>query len=393
MIDKTMNQLFVLNGSTGNRGCEAILISTFEILSQAFPHAQFINSSTKDPRAFKVRHLQHPNLAHDCHPDVGKPAWFGWQIAKRFKGSKFYFEHLLPWADVVFSLGGDNYSMDYGSARTYFEGNERILEAGKKLIIWGASVGPFTEDPALERIAANQLKRVHKIVVRESRSQAYLKKLGISSNVVLMPDPAFSLKTEPFRLPSQVEDALSQGAIGVNLSPLLARYRDQPHQWVADSAAWIKSLLQTISHPIILLPHVMQQGNDDAAFMEGILKTIQVDSKRLMLLQASNLSSTQLKYVISRTKCFIGARTHATIAAMSSNVPTISIGYSVKALGINEDVFGSDEWVLDHKNLTGAALADKTLSVLKREQAIRNQLATLNQSYRMDPAAVMELLN
>lgn len=388
-----MNQLFVLNGSTGNRGCEAILISTHDILSQAFPSANFVNSSTKDTRAAKVRYLQKSNLAHDCHPEVGTPTWLGWQISKRFRGRQFYFEHLLPWADAVFSLGGDNYSMDYGSARTYFEGNERILQAGKKLIIWGASIGPFTEDPDLERMARDQLKRVHKIVVRESRSRAYLAKLGISNNVELMPDPAFSLKTEPYRLPNQVEDALSQGAIGVNLSPLLARYRDHPHQWAADSAQWVKSLLDTISHPIILIPHVMQHGNDDGAFMETILKTAKVDNSRLMLLQASDLSSTQLKYVISRTKCFIGARTHATIAAMSTNVPTISIGYSVKAVGINEDVFGSDEWVLDHKNLTGAALAEKTLSALQREQAIRNHLTDLNQSYRMDPAIVKGLLN
>ena len=38
----------------------------------------------------------------------------------------------------------------------------------------------------------------------------------------------------------------------------------------------------------------------------------------------------------------IGARTHATIAAYSSAVPTLVIGYSTKAKGIARDLFGSE---------------------------------------------------
>ncbi|MBO5622010.1 MAG: polysaccharide pyruvyl transferase family protein, partial [Butyrivibrio sp.] len=37
---------------------------------------------------------------------------------------------------------------------------------------------------------------------------------------------------------------------------------------------------------------------------------------------------------------FVGARTHSTIAAYSSNVPTLVIGYSVKSRGIATDLFG-----------------------------------------------------
>lgn len=40
---------------------------------------------------------------------------------------------------------------------------------------------------------------------------------------------------------------------------------------------------------------------------------------------------------------FIGARTHATIAAYSSCVPTLVIGYSIKAKGIAKDIFGTYE--------------------------------------------------
>ena len=40
---------------------------------------------------------------------------------------------------------------------------------------------------------------------------------------------------------------------------------------------------------------------------------------------------------------FIGARTHATIAAYSTCVPTLILGYSVKSKGIARDIFGTEE--------------------------------------------------
>ena len=39
----------------------------------------------------------------------------------------------------------------------------------------------------------------------------------------------------------------------------------------------------------------------------------------------------------------MGARTHSTIAAYSSGVPTLVIGYSVKSRGIATDLFGTTE--------------------------------------------------
>lgn len=61
---------------------------------------------------------------------------------------------------------------------------------------------------------------------------------------------------------------------------------------------------------------------------------------------SSDLNAAQLKHSISRCRFFIGARTHATIAAISQGVPTISIAYSVKAIGINRDLFGDLDVVL-----------------------------------------------
>ncbi|MFR4670990.1 MAG: hypothetical protein ACLT69_14285 [Intestinibacter bartlettii] len=49
-----------------------------------------------------------------------------------------------------------------------------------------------------------------------------------------------------------------------------------------------------------------------------------------------------IKGYISRCRLY-RARTHATIAAYSTCVPTLVIGYSVKAKGIAKDIFGTYE--------------------------------------------------
>ena len=51
----------------------------------------------------------------------------------------------------------------------------------------------------------------------------------------------------------------------------------------------------------------------------------------------------QLKHLISQCRLFIGARTHATIAAYSTGIPTLVVGYSVKSRGIAMDLFGTNE--------------------------------------------------
>ena len=53
----------------------------------------------------------------------------------------------------------------------------------------------------------------------------------------------------------------------------------------------------------------------------------------------------------------IAARTHASIAAYSSCIPTLVIGYSVKSRGIAEDLFGNyKDYVLPTEELTSDSL-------------------------------------
>lgn len=67
--------------------------------------------------------------------------------------------------------------------------------------------------------------------------------------------------------------------------------------------------------------------------------------------------------------------THSTIAALSSGVPTLSFAYSIKAQGINRDIFGHTNYCMEPTDLDAEGVADQVTSMLDKSAAIRNDLA------------------
>lgn len=86
----------------------------------------------------------------------------------------------------------------------------------------------------------------------------------------------------------------------------------------------------------------------------------------------------ELKGIISQCSFFVGARTHATIAAYSTGVPTLVVGYSVKARGIARDLFGTEDgYVLPVQNLKEEnELLTAFKCIMDHESDIRRMLCT-----------------
>ncbi len=82
----------------------------------------------------------------------------------------------------------------------------------------------------------------------------------------------------------------------------------------------------------------------------------------------------ETKWIISRMAFFAGARTHTTVAALSSGAPTLSFGYSIKAQGINRYIFGHTNYCLEPKDLAVEAVVDRMSSMLDETAAIKRDL-------------------
>ena len=136
-------------------------------------------------------------------------------------------------------------------------------------------------------------------------------------------------------------EGFAQGnTLGLNVSPMIQDSEGKAGITMANYEALIRHVIETTDMQVALIPHVVWERNDDRKPLRELYEAFR-ESGRMVWIEDG--SCEELKGYIARCRMFIGARTHATIAAYSSLVPTLVVGYSVKAKGIAKDLFGSYE--------------------------------------------------
>jgi polysaccharide pyruvyl transferase WcaK-like protein len=384
------NSLFILagNGSNYNRGCEAILRGTVRILRSHFEDPRFlVVSSYESNEEYKQQCLSETDasITHKKMYRIYKRFDFLWFLTKFLRVTypkamkHITYRDLKPYLDeakVVLALGGDNYSLGYNNLlpQKCTDLDDLVVAKGKPLVIWGASVGPFDKIPAYERYMINHLRKVH-IFARETSTIKYLAGKGLTNNVYRVADPAFLL--EPSELKQKgVDFKIEEGAIGLNLSPIMARYlvHNNLEWWIGLSADIISKIMQKTGRPIYLIPHVFGSiGNNDYLFLKQVLSTIPNHKDQVILIPPV-FNASETKWIISQMSIFAGARTHSTIASLSSCVPTLSFAYSIKAKGLNEDIFGHTNYCLSPDELTPDNISGKVVEVLRDSKDIKKLL-------------------
>lgn len=329
-----MYRLFVHAGS-GNHGCEAIVRTTVDILDK--PITLF---SRKPELDIKYGIDKICDLKYDEQRLVSRKsvAWFLAAFQTKFfrkidLAIKNQYKALLDNVsanDIYISIGGDNYC--YPGTDLLATINRNIKKKGAKLVLWGCSVEPeLIEQPEI----AKDLSSFDLITAREAISYAALK--SVNSNVIKVSDPAFSLKTEMLPLP---EKWIEGNMVGINASPLILKSGKNSNVIYKAYRMLIEEIINNTTYGIALIPHVICDGNDDLTLLSQLYEEYK-ESNRVVLIGDHNCM--QLKGYIARCRFFVGARTHATIAAYSSCIPTLVLGYSVKSRGIAVDLFGTDK--------------------------------------------------
>jgi colanic acid/amylovoran biosynthesis protein len=381
-----------------NRGCQALRLTTQMILDRYLPD---------HPRLYANIFCNDDPQFHTIEPD-GKSRGQIWETRRRgavgFYGWGAMVVTARLWrqfppmrvnrrskdAAAVLALGGDNLSYDYGFLASLLFFSPLAAAVGRRIpaVVWGASIGPFSSRPYWEKRFADVLRRVDLITVREPITQDYLHGLGIRDNIRRVTDSAFLLPAEPTRLPDEIEQALEAGAIGINLAPLMIRYnRMSSRNWFTQARDMVLAVHNNARLPIVLIPHVMMPphvfpDNDDFEFLHALRESLPAEARNeILLYDARNDSCKQIKWVISRLRVFAGARTHATIAALSSGVPTFCVGYSIKAQGLNREIFGHEQWVAHVSQLTAGRLAERIQDLLSAETAVRSHLRSFMPTY------------
>ena len=349
-----------------NHGCEAIVRGTVNIVDNADKNAQFVLSSFApetdsgitevEKRTFAVRQLSFmEKLVSAFNIKV--------RHSEEYALRKMYSDITAQAqdCDICVSIGGDTYC--YGDNHGIQVLTRELKKSGKKVVLWGASIGE--EDLSEEKLQS--LKDFDAIFTRESLTYELLKNKNANENIFLNPDPAFCMERDDVKL---IEGFTKENTLGLNVSPLVEGYNPEITKVTSD---FIRYVLENTTLNFLLVPHVVEKGNNDYEYMTQFYEQFK-DSGRVEILPP-DLNAKQYKGYIANTRFFIGARTHATIAAYSSGVPTAVLGYSVKSRGLAKDLFGEELYVLNSRKLTDAQpVIDTFNSLVENENEIKGVL-------------------
>ena len=372
-----MSSIFLYNhGGSENHGCEALVRTASALIKNKAKLLLFSDEPQQDfwyelqkqvqiiPAKLAYSKLSFGFLkAYYC---LKKGDYFPLDVLPYRKSLKSINED-----DIEISVGGDIYC--YDDYMKYILLHDLICKRGCKTVLLGCSLGKelFSNPDFIVDI-----KKYDYISARESLTFQLLKEAGLT-NIGCCPDSAFTLPAEFLMLPKEFQE---NNTIGVNVSPLVIGKEKKPGIVYENFANMIYWILEHTDCSVALIPHVVWEDNDDRTALKQIHEKFK-DTNRVLMIDDCNCM--QLKGHISRCRFFIGARTHATIAAYSTCVPTLALGYSIKARGIATDIFGTEEnYVISVQNmLKEDILTNAFIWLWEHEQEIRSKLKHVMPKY------------
>ena len=374
-----MKKVF-LCGNTGsvNRGCEAIVRSTVKVLGArsgdvflaTFSPEQDM-SVARDIGINLIPYAKYPTSVHRylyaLIRKIFKKSVAGQSVIQNPLFSRIGKE------DICLNIGGDTYC--YGRPIPSIALNNFTRKNGITNILWCCSV----EKGKIKGEILKDLNNYKYIFAREQLTYKSLIDSGIDKKrVIRVCDPAFFLDCANVELPYGFNKG---NTVGINVSEMTVN-ENNPYAY-NNIITLIRYILEDTDMSVCLIPHVYSIKNNTNDY--PILKKIynEINSERVSIVD-KEYNCEQLKYIISNCRFFVGARTHATIAAYSTEVPTLVIGYSVKSKGIATDLFGTcDGYVIPYTELTEKnELVKAFKGIVEKESEIRTRLHSFLPEYK-----------
>lgn len=373
-----MKYYFPTHCDSGNRGCEAIIKATALLLDSDKDNLVALSN---DVTADKQLHIDTYATLVSPHARTTvenivlkiKNRLLHNPYLKRCLIYKYRYGNFLNQVkkdDIVLSTGGDMFCYDDNEA-VYT--SSVAQKRGIRTILWGCSVGEKNLTPNKLEV----LNGFDMVYVRESLSKAAMLAAGLK-NVVLYPDPAFILKTEPCTLP----DWLIEGnTLGINISNYVLGGFSLETEFAKELLAMIDYVLENTDMNIMLVPHVLWKDQDDTV-VSKLISDHYAYTNRVHTLNTYGLGYCQIRYAISQCRFFIGARTHSVISAYSTHVPTMALGYSIKAKGIAKDLGLPVETIIDSKGtIKKDMLVHSFQYLLNNEKILKTHLDNVMPEY------------
>lgn len=392
--------LFGASPSTGNQGVNALCWSTLAGLAQRGCNDLHVFDYGR--KSVAALHGTHKYTLHGM--TVGKRFWHpghlgASRLAAAAGSRKFGLLNVVDESDLVLDVsGGDSFTDLYGTSRfrQIIAPKEIALRLNRPLVLLPQTFGPFA-GAASRRTARRLIDGAALAYARDTESYARLKTLLADrfdpARHRLGVDLAFGLPAqEPGTIEPGIAHALAEKnapqLVGLNISGLVANQPGKAARkfgLTCDYPALIRELLirflDETDVRLLIVPHVhAPEGHFESdldasiSLLAGLPSRYQSAVAERVSVAAKPMDACELKWLIRQCDWFCGTRMHATIAAISSGVPTAALAYSLKTRGVFRSC-GVEQSVVDLRQPGTTDVVQQVMNLWHQREEDRSMLS------------------
>jgi len=304
-------------------------------------------------------------------------------------------EHLkyINESDFVASIaGGDSFSDIYGFERFIYVSLPQILVLlmNKKLILLPQTLGPF-KGRVVKWLASSILNRAYTVYSRDNDGLEEVKeilkekynsrKYKFCFDIGFIIDPIKPGNIDIFESIKKRDN--NANLIGLNISGLLYRGGYDGKNMFGlkiDYKELIYDIIELLiiekKIDVLLIPHTfgtIENSESDLLACREVYHNLKDKYQKKIFRVKNSYNQNEIKYIIGLCNFFIGSRMHACIAALSQNIPAISIAYSKKFKGVMQTI-GIESLVADPREMTKEAILKLILKGIDNNELIKAHL-------------------
>ncbi|MDQ1255114.1 MAG: hypothetical protein QG646_4393 [Euryarchaeota archaeon] len=191
------------------------------------------------------------------------------------------------------------------------------------------------------------------VSAREEKScDALIYDAKVKKEILLSPDIANMMT-------SSNDKIFDESKIGISTSHQIIRQWKGKTGYVECIINLCRHISQTYGISIILIPNEVQQSSDmnDITVSREIQDELKKEGIHVDIIDSAHMSSIELKNIIASCEVIVASRYHSCVAALSSGVPTLVVGWHYKY----EELlhwYGQDGWGIP----TGECTSEKLIS-------------------------------
>lgn len=221
----------------------------------------------------------------------------------------------------------------------------------KKTVKNTCSFGPMKKK-LNQKSAAFACKYLFDVVsARETKSRdALIYDAKVKKEIILSPDIANMMTFSKDKISGEKK-------VGISTSHQIIRQWKGETGYIECIVNLCRHISQTSGMPIVLIPNEIQplSDMDDIVVSRKIQDILKKEDIPVEIIDSAHMSSKQLKNIIASCEVLIASRYHSCVAALSSGVPTLVVGWHYKY----EELlhwYGQDEWGISADECTSEKL-------------------------------------